>query len=284
MDIFVFNKSLKYKIHAVLSYKDGPNTFLQKAKKLKQQYKKDTKNFFSIVAIMKNEGPYLKEWIEYHRIIGTEKFYLYDNESTDNTKEILEPYIKSGIVEYTFMPGERMQFPAYAHFKENYGDQTRWVAVIDLDEFIVAKKQPLLTYLKKHSDASQIIVPWVFFGSNGHLTKPDGLVIENYTKRAKKPRLYKSIVNPQLTLDMQCHDHIVAGKTIFPKKNTLMINHYYCKSLEEYKRRKKRGDAINGKVFAEQTFNDENFREFDINEQSDTFILQYADKIKDKLK
>ena len=83
---------------------------------------------------------------------------------------------------------------------------------------------------------------------------------------------------------MQCHDHIVTGKTIFPKMNTLMINHYYCKSFEEYSRRSKRGDALNGKVFAEQTFNDENFHKFDINEQSDTFILQYADEIKDKLK
>ena len=35
----------------------------------------------AIVAIAKNEGPYLREWIEYHRLVGIKRFYLYDNES-----------------------------------------------------------------------------------------------------------------------------------------------------------------------------------------------------------
>ena len=47
----------------------------------------------SVVAIMKNEGPYLREWIEYHKLVGVEKFYLYNNGSTDDTVEILSPYV-----------------------------------------------------------------------------------------------------------------------------------------------------------------------------------------------
>jgi hypothetical protein len=45
----------------------------------------------AMVSIAKNEGPYLKEWIEYHKLVGFTKFYFYDNESTDNTREILAP-------------------------------------------------------------------------------------------------------------------------------------------------------------------------------------------------
>lgn len=47
-------------------------------------------NYLSICAVIKNEGPYLEEWIEFHRIQGVEHFYLYDNGSADQTKDILE--------------------------------------------------------------------------------------------------------------------------------------------------------------------------------------------------
>ena len=52
----------------------------------------------SIGAIFKNEALYLKEWIEFHRIVGVEHFYLYNNNSDDNYREVLEPYIKRNIV------------------------------------------------------------------------------------------------------------------------------------------------------------------------------------------
>lgn len=48
----------------------------------------------SVCAIFKNEAPYLKEWIEFNRIVGVEHFYLYNNNSEDNYEEIIAPYIK----------------------------------------------------------------------------------------------------------------------------------------------------------------------------------------------
>src|SRR5262245_23964419 len=52
----------------------------------------------TICAIFKNEKKYLKEWIEYHRLIGVDHFYLYNNNSSDHPLELLLPYIKTGIV------------------------------------------------------------------------------------------------------------------------------------------------------------------------------------------
>ena len=46
--------------------------------------------YLTISAIMKNEGPYLKEWLEFHHMVGVEHFFLYDNNSDDKTREILE--------------------------------------------------------------------------------------------------------------------------------------------------------------------------------------------------
>ena len=44
----------------------------------------DYKNKLSFVAIVKNEAPYIVEWIEFHRLVGVDKFYIYDNESSEN--------------------------------------------------------------------------------------------------------------------------------------------------------------------------------------------------------
>ena len=52
----------------------------------------------SICAFFKNEARYLKEWIEYHRLIGVDHFYLYNNGSTDDFKRVLNPYVRKGVV------------------------------------------------------------------------------------------------------------------------------------------------------------------------------------------
>ena len=69
-----------------------------------------------------------------------EKFYIYDNESTDNTKQVLQPYIDSGLVEYRFFPGRKRQLAAYDDCFERHRFDARWIAVIDIDEFIVPQK------------------------------------------------------------------------------------------------------------------------------------------------
>lgn len=52
----------------------------------------------SICMIFQNDAPYLKEWIEFHRLQGVDHFYLFNNLSTDNYQEILDPYIKEKVV------------------------------------------------------------------------------------------------------------------------------------------------------------------------------------------
>ena len=67
----------------------------------------------TIACISKNEGPYLKEWIEYHKMLGVDRIFFYDNESSDNTQDVLSTYIDSGYVEYHEIKGVGMQLAAY---------------------------------------------------------------------------------------------------------------------------------------------------------------------------
>ncbi len=53
--------------------------------------KYNKKYSITICGIFKNEASYLKEWIEYHEMIGIEHFYLYNNNSDDNYRDILQP-------------------------------------------------------------------------------------------------------------------------------------------------------------------------------------------------
>ncbi|GHV82027.1 hypothetical protein AGMMS49991_05850 [Spirochaetia bacterium] len=228
---------------------------------------KEDANELSIVAIARNEAPYISEWIEYHKLVGVEKFYIYDNKSDDNLKEVLNSYIEDGTVIYTYFPGDgkpgfTQQHLCYIDAIRNYKHQTRWLAIIDLDEFIVPVKDKTITdFLKDFTFYSQIIMRWIIYGSSGHKTKPDGLVIENYKNRADESdtRWTKVIVNPRSVMAPKTHACFVCGFTVDENKHIvkpekfmdtnrpdlsmdkIRINHYYTKSLEEYLNKGKHG-------------------------------------------
>ncbi|MFN4129742.1 MAG: glycosyltransferase family 2 protein, partial [Paracoccaceae bacterium] len=44
----------------------------------------------AIVTTMKNEGPFILEWIAYHRAIGVDDFLIYTNDCTDGTDTMLD--------------------------------------------------------------------------------------------------------------------------------------------------------------------------------------------------
>lgn len=275
--------------------------FKEYRKQLHNDKQTKFENELSIVAIMKNEGPYIKEWLDYHILVGVNKFYLYDNESTDNTTEILKPYIERGIVDYTYFPGRAKQRPAYYDAIERHADATRWMALIDLDEFLVpVNHKTLPEFLHTLPRFSQLIISWVDYGSNGHETKPDGLVIENYTKHARDNWGVKSIINPRLiTFLGNPHYNYVAGPTIDENGkrigklnqeknpttiNKIRCNHYITKSHAEYMARCNLGDAGSGakvKTFGRDP--ETNFRRFNKNDIYDPIMKKYVTKLK-KLK
>lgn len=225
------------------------------------------KIYLSIACIAKNEGVFLKEWIEYHRIVGVERFYFYDNESSDNTREILDPYISDGIVIYRYVVGKAMQNPVYQDAILKARGQTRWLALIDLDEFIVpVEKDSVPEFLRDYEQYPGIEIDRMEFDHNDHETYPTehgGLVTANYTRVLKFPerdikRYIKSIVNPNEVVYVNSphsfnykNDYAVsedfepcegnAKKCLTISK--IRINHYHTRSIEDGKRNRQRGSA-----------------------------------------
>jgi hypothetical protein len=174
------------------------------------------KKFLAVAAIAKDEGTYFAEWIEYHLLVGVDKFYIYDNESTDSTRDVLQPYIDEKIVDYVYWAGEKQQLPAFADAVEKAKKETKWLALIDLDEFIVLLEgETIPEVLKKFSPrVTELVMAWILYGSGGHIKRPCGLVMENYLYRGKEPNLGKSIINPRAVTKVSCHWCDVIGDMI----------------------------------------------------------------------
>ena len=93
----------------------------------------------AIGAIIKNEAPYLLEWIAYHRVLGVERFFIADNGSTDGGSPLLAALDAAGLVRhlpFPDRPGERPQLPAYRAILAAHGHEADWIAFIDADEFL----------------------------------------------------------------------------------------------------------------------------------------------------
>ena len=152
------------------------------------------KNLFpynlAIVAIFKNESPYLGEWLDYHLLAGVEHFYLYNNESSDNFAEVLKPYVDAGIVTVIDWPGKIMQMPAYNDALERFRFFCRYIAFVDLDEFILPKTGQSIVevvddVLSRDGQSAALAINWQIFGSNGcERADLSRGVLERFTRRA----------------------------------------------------------------------------------------------------
>lgn len=243
------------------------------------------KYYLTICAIAKNEGPYFEEWINWHSKLGVEKFYIYDNESTDNTKQILEPYIQSGLVEYIYFPGKRQQLLAYDDCLEKHRLDANWIAVIDLDEFIVPQQHKSIPdFLEKFEDYAAVEINWLIYGSGGAKNKEEGSVMERFKYHSYpnhiSNRHVKSILNPRRVFCfIGCHevarmkDKIVDShgdvvrknfRDREPQQDVIRINHYAVKSYEEFLGKRARGRARTIK-----TRNLEYFKQYDLNDIKD---------------
>ena len=79
----------------------------------------------------------LLEWIEFHRLVGVERFFLYDNGSTETAHlDVLAPYVESGIVVRHPWPGRARQHAAFSECLTRHRDDAAWIAFIDVDEFL----------------------------------------------------------------------------------------------------------------------------------------------------
>lgn len=154
-----------------------------------------------IVTTMKNEGPFILEWIAYHRSIGVTDFVIYTNDCDDGTDDMHDLLQSKGIVtEHHVNPfgqGSKAKDPQRAALwdaeKQPPAQDADWIIPMDVDEFInihVGQGQ-FQDMLDAVPDANMISMVWRLFGNGFQTRYRDAFITENMTwcahERSNKP-------------------------------------------------------------------------------------------------
>ena len=157
---------------------------------------------FAVVSIMKNTADNVKEWLDYHMLAGVDHFYIYDNDSYDNLKEIIQPYEKAGVVTYIFYPGKNQRIAAYNDAVQNFKFECRYMTFLDVEEFLFPKKNQTVVEVVDEilNDKPNVggIELHRFNYSAGSQDNSEGGVLDRFTRRERKPfEIANTIVNPR---------------------------------------------------------------------------------------
>lgn len=132
----------------------------------------------SLCAVFKEETQWLKEWLEWHILVGVDYFYLYlhdTGEELTKVLDILRHYTNTTYNLFTHYSGD-FQIVAYNECLKNFGHETNWLGFIDLDEFVfpVDLSLTLSEILSKYEENSikGLNASVCTFGDSGHRFSP----------------------------------------------------------------------------------------------------------------
>ncbi len=145
-----------------------------------------------IVGCMKNEAPYIVEWVAYHRAIGFDDFLIYTNGCEDGTDEILDRLQEMGVLQHRLNDDWKgkspQQYALNRALKEPVITQSDWIAHIDVDEFINIRtgNGTLAELFELIPDATNLAMTWRLFGHNDVTALQDTFVIDQFDTCAPK--------------------------------------------------------------------------------------------------
>lgn len=148
-----------------------------------------------IFSSLKNEGPFILEWVSYHLSIGFDTVVIASNECTDGSHELLQALDVRGVILHLPVPADaasdvppQMRAEAFARhhnaFKE--GDYVLW---LDMDEFLVPpSNSPTVDAMiadMQARGADALLLNWRVMGDSGHRGLPNGFVLDEFVRCAR---------------------------------------------------------------------------------------------------
>ncbi|PPQ40605.1 Glycosyl transferase family 2 [Rhodoblastus acidophilus] len=248
-----------------------------------------------LCVIVKNEAPYLVEWVAWHRAIGFDMIAVYENDSTDQTAGLLGRMRRVGLIDaHIPWPTVAASPQLLAYSDAARGCPTDWLMFLDADEFLMLKTARRVNdfIASFPADVACIGVNWRVFGSAGQTDYAPGLVMERF-RRAARPeapvnRHVKSVFRPNTIAEVHMHAPALReGRAVLANGAPLemaphglattvdwsvaQVNHYFCKSLAEYRIKRARGDVHRGADDPEKydKYTDALFAHHDLNDERD---------------
>ena len=146
----------------------------------------------SYAILTHNEGEYIETLLtfltKYKR--NEDEIVIVDDFSDDDYLPILQPYIDSGYVTLFVSDISERYVGRQLDVTNKYflpiATESKWIAQIDLDEFLYSPKViDLKEVLKKYENYGKVITNWVWFNSNDFIEHPEGGIVKNFNKRAE---------------------------------------------------------------------------------------------------
>lgn len=144
----------------------------------------------TLVTVMKNEGPFILDWIAHNRAIGVTNFLVYTNDCSDETEHLLDLLSDAGVTRrdnpYSKAGGVPQQAAFRAANSEPLVQNARWLLTLDVDEYlnIHVGDGTLHDLIAAVPEADAISIPWRLFGNGGVHEFSDTPVVEQFSKCA----------------------------------------------------------------------------------------------------
>lgn len=240
------------------------------------QKRRPSKHRVAAVLMARDEGIYLPEWISHHVLIGIDHIFVYTNDNSDGSDELLNALAANGIITLirnSFAPGVNPQRKVYQHaigLLDELRDY-KWAFFIDADEFVnfgaenTGALPRFIDQLEREFPEKLpggVIFPWSWRYTDFAFSRDEIDVLKHYP-HASVAKLAKSLVNLRETGAM-CEVHIptldedalfVDGEMRKILRSAIwngvekpyhgpVIEHFWSKSFVEFLIKKNRGDTL----------------------------------------
>jgi len=261
----------------------------------------------AICAIVKNEGRYLREWIAHHVAVGFRHFYMFDNESTDDTAVILQQAEAYGVVTTQRIenkPKQNAQLLAYEIGHKLCNED--YIFFIDADELVNLKVHDSIDDFLREQTSDAIGINWRLFGDGGATHYEPGLMSDRFRMAAAESfianRQVKTISRTSAIKVPVIHTHWLiegatftnaSGKELKHAPETLQdyvdfslvqLNHYFSKTFEEWEIKRDRGMADRPAEDPTRVRPDSHFHFHNKNDVADDSIYRWRSKTRESMK
>ncbi len=145
-----------------------------------------------LIACMKDEGPFILEWVAYYKTIGVSQIVVVTNDCSDGTDQILDRLDEMGLVRHVPNPTMVETFTntvqnvalKYAALQKEVRE-AGWILVVDADEFLNIRvgNNDLPSLFDALGAFDAISFNQVVFGSNGIEKFADKPVMRQFDMR-----------------------------------------------------------------------------------------------------